>query len=116
MIDENTMEIIFYDNLDLHSNEIDQVYRVLDDFSGNKPMKRLIVLGDKTKIDDEARLTLINENRKRKRSIIAEAIIAKGTAQKFFSLFYIMRLQNIYPSSLFNNVDEARIWLSARHN
>ncbi len=63
-------------------------------------------------ITNAARLYIIEENKKRKALIIAEAVVVNSFAQKLSANFYIFFIQKIYPIHFFVNKTLAIQWLN----
>ena len=70
-----------------------------------------IANGENTIITEEARLEVIRENKKRKDSILAEAIVVKTLGQRIKTNIYIKFISLYYPTQCFDIQDKAHGWL-----
>lgn len=111
MIDERTVEIVFVDNETVDVKGVLEIYKLLDEFTAGKRLKKLLIIGKHVEISKEARALIVEENHKRKDNIIAEAVVVNSFAQKLSANFYIMFLRKIYPTHFCISGEEAMEWL-----
>ena len=114
MINARTVEVEFEDNVLVEKENIKPIYKLLDEFTSGKRLKKLLVIGEHTEISKEARYMIVHENDLRKNNVIAEAIVVHSFAQKLVCNFYILLLKKIYPTQFFTDRDKATEWLRAQ--
>ncbi len=113
MIDDDTVEIVFQDDVLIELEDIKKTYRELHEFTGNRRLKKLVITGRKTEITKDARLYGHNESVKIKDRVIAEAIVVHLLYQKMIINFYIKFIKDSYPTRFFTDVEKAREWLNS---
>jgi hypothetical protein len=59
-----------------------------------------------------ARLLLQQENKDRKNTIIAEAVLVSSLTQKMTTNFYLKFIKDSYPSKFFTDYNKAKDWLN----
>lgn len=116
LIDENTVELRYADHVTVNVDDMRELLDHLYDFTGNKRMKRLIVISKNATLELPARLLLQQENKDRKDSIIAEAVVVHSLTQKMTTNFYLKFIKDIYPSRFFTDYNKALEWLKAQRN
>jgi hypothetical protein len=114
MIDEQTVEIIYNDEVDVNLEDMEELLKHLYIFTGNKRLKRLVVCTKKSSLNMEARHYLQDENQVRKDTIIAEAVVVTSLAQKMMTNFYLKFMKDIFPSRFFTDTEKAKEWLKAQ--
>lgn len=112
MMNDETVEVLYREKVQVNLEDMKELLDKLYAFTGNKPMKRLIVITKNSSLDLQARLHLQEENKARKDSIIAEAVVVTSLAQKMTTNFYLKFIKDIYPSRFFTDIDKAREWLN----
>ncbi len=112
MMNDETVEVLYREKVQVNLEDMKELLEKLYAFTGNKPMKRLIVITKNSSLDLQARLHLQEENKARKDSIIAEAVVVTSLAQKMTTNFYLKFIKDIYPSRFFTDIDKAREWLN----
>lgn len=113
-IEDDIVEILFFDNQVIMPENVMDNYETLDYFTDFKPHKRLIISGHFTEITHAARNTLLRENKKREGVIIAEAIVIHSVAQKIFSYLYYKLNDGNHPIHIFDSLSEAMEWLRSQ--
>lgn len=111
MYDDRTVEIVYNDDVVINNEDAMESYRILDEFTAGRRLKKLLIVGKNVDINTETRFLIVKENNSRKDSIIAEAVVVNSIAQKIKTNFYIMFLRKIYPTHFFTSVTEAEEWL-----
>lgn len=111
MFDEYIVEIQYNDNVIVSKKDVAQLYELLDSVTEDRTYAKLLIIGDNTIITEEARLEVINENKKRKDSILAEAIVVKSLGQRIKTNIYIKFISLYYPTQCFDVQDKAHVWL-----
>lgn len=110
-IEDNIIEVLFFDNQILTPEDIKDNYEMMDCFTEGSPHKRLVISGHFTEITHEARNVLLEETNKRSSLIQAEAIVIHSIAQKIFSYLYYRLNKGKYPIAIFDNIPDALDWL-----
>jgi hypothetical protein len=112
MVHGDTLEIIFKDDILIDLEGIKEAYTEFDTFFVEKKrLKRLVVIGKNTEITKDARKYGQAENKKRKSTCIAEAMVVHNFVQKVLTNFYLKYIEDLYPTKSFTDIDEARAWL-----
>jgi len=111
MFDEYIVEIQYNDNVIVSKKDVAQLYELLDTVTEDRTYAKLLIIGNNTIITEEARLEVINENKKRKDSILAEAIVVKSLGQRIKTNIYIKFISLYYPTQCFDVQDKAHGWL-----
>lgn len=114
MLDHDTVEIHYHEAVDVSLADMEELMRSLYEFTDNKRLKRLVICTRKSTLDMKARHYLQHENKTRKDTIIAEAVVVTSLSQKMTTNFYLKFIQEIYPSRYFTDVDKAKEWLDAQ--
>jgi hypothetical protein len=112
MFDEHVVEIVFNDYIKVTLKGVTEVYEILDKVTEGKKVSKLLIIGKGTEITNAARLGIIEENKKRKGSIISEAIVVNSVAQRVSTNFYMHFIQKVYPTQCFTDVEKARNWIA----
>jgi hypothetical protein len=116
MLHGDTLEIIFKDNTLIDLEGIKEAYIEFDKFFVEKKrLKRLVVIGKNTEITKDARKYGQTENKKRKSTCIAEAMVVHNFVQKVLTNFYLKYIEDLYPTRSFTDIEEARAWLYNFH-
>ncbi len=113
MLDEQTVQIEFQDDVLIDLEDIKRTYQQLHHFTGEKRLKKLVITGKKTEITKDARLYGHRESMKIKDRVIAEAIVVHMLYQKMIINFYIMFIKDSYPTRFFTDVEKAKEWLAS---
>lgn len=112
MFDEYIVEVQYNDNVLVAKKDVASIYELLDAVTEDRKYAKLLIIGHNTIITEDARIEVINENKRRKDSILAEAIIVKSIGQKILTNIYIKFINIHYPTQCFYVQDKALIWLS----
>lgn len=110
-IEDDIVELLFFDNQTLSEEDVMENYEMLDILTEYQPHKRIVISGHFTEITHGAREVLLRENTKRSNLIKAEAIVIHSIAQKIFSYLYYKLNKNNYPICIFDNIPDAMDWL-----
>lgn len=110
-IEDDIVELLFFDNQTLSEEDVMENYEILDILTDYQPHKRIVISGHFTEITHGAREVLLKENSKRSNLIKAEAIVIHSIAQKIFSYLYYKLNKNNYPICIFDNIPDAMDWL-----
>lgn len=113
-IEDDIVELLFFDNQTLSEDDVVENYEILDILTDYQPHKRIVISGHFTEITHTARETLLKENSKRSNLIKAEAIVIHSIAQKIFSYLYYKLNKNNYPICIFDNIPDAMDWLRSQ--
>lgn len=113
MLNEDTIELVFHDNIKIDLDGMREGWIELDNFTQNKPLKKLTIVGRNTDITHEARKFGHTEIKARGKYIKAEAMVVHTLPQKMIANFYFAFVKNMYPVKYFTDVDEAKEWLKA---
>lgn len=113
MLDENTVEIVFQDEVIIELEDIKRTYQELNEFTGERRLKKLVITGKKTEITKDARSYGHMESLKIKDRVVAEAIVVHLLYQKMIVNFYIMFIKDSYPTKFFTDVEKAKEWLNS---
>lgn len=111
MLNEDTVLIAYQDGVVITKEEAVNDYKVYDEFTQRKRVKKLIISGKFTQITSEAREYIQEENKKRSHVIIAEAIVTHSMYQKILGNFYLNIVKRKYPMRIFSDIEEAKVWL-----
>lgn len=114
MIDPEIVEIRYKPKVDVSVEDMREILDSIYDFTGNKPLKRLIVITDGSSLQIKARLLLQEENKMRKEYIIAEAVLVNSLAQKMITNFYLKFIKDSFPSKFFTDYNKAVDWLKSQ--
>ncbi len=111
MLNEDTIEILFHDDIQIKLEDMQKAYLEFDEFMAGRRLKRLIVPGRNMEMTKEARKYGEMENEKRKANCVAEAMVVFTFVQKMCTNFYLKYVRDIYPAKSFTDIEEAREWL-----
>lgn len=115
MLDKDTVELLYKDGVKVHLEDMKRLLLDLYAFTKNKRLKRLIIISKHSSLDIQARLYLQEENKSKKESIIAEAVVVNSLAQKMTTNFYLKFIKDIYPSKFFTDIEKAKEWLKSQN-
>lgn len=108
---EQTVEVQYCDNVRVTEEDMRELLEHLYRFTGNRPMKRLIIITKNSTLELKARHLLQEENKRRQSTILAEAVVVNSLAQKMTTNFYLKFIKDMHPCKFFTEVDKARTWL-----
>lgn len=111
MLDENTLEIVFKDNVRIELDDLKQSYVALNEYTGGRKLKKLVITGKQTEISKEARLYGHEQSLRIKDSVIAEAIVVHSLYQKMVINLYTRFIKDSYPTKYFTDFGKAKEWL-----
>lgn len=111
MSDENTVVVEYGDAVKVKLEDIKDLMQKLYEFTGNRPMKRLIIITRNSSMDMEARKFLQEQNKERRSSIIAEAVLVTSLTQKMGFNFYLKFVKDSFPTKFFTDREKAEEWL-----
>lgn len=114
MIDPEIVEIRYKPKVDVSVEDMREILDSIYEFTGNKPLKRLIVITDGSSLQIKARVLLQEENKMRKEYIIAEAVLVNSLAQKMITNFYLKFIKDSFPSKFFTDYNKAVDWLKSQ--
>ncbi len=112
MIGNDMIEITFENNVEIQVDDMKEAYTLLDAFTEGKRLKKLIITQPRTSILKAARAYGESEAQKRKKMIIAEALVVHSLPQKMAINFYLNFIKNDYPVRFFTDTDKAIEWLN----
>lgn len=112
MLDEQTLEVVFHDEVLLDLEAIKIIDKNCDALVDGRKLKRLVISGKNTLITKEARVYGQNKSRELKSLIIAEAVVVNTLPQKMVANFYFAFIKDFYPAKFFTDVNKAKEWLS----
>lgn len=116
MIEGNICEIIFKDHVRIELQDMVESFDLVNSFTNHKPVKKLVITGERTEISKEARLFGHEASLKIKHNIIAEAIIVHSLYQKMVINFYSKFIKDNYPTQFFVDTAKAMDWLKSIPN
>jgi hypothetical protein len=111
MIDDETVQITYNDAVKVNVEDMEELLKQLYTFTGGKRLKRLVVCTKNSSLEMEARHYLQDENKIKKDTIIAEAVVVTSLAQKMMTNFYLKFIKEIFPSKFFTDTEKAVEWL-----
>jgi hypothetical protein len=111
LLGNSIVEMEFPNYMLVDTDCVEKAYKEIDQVTKGRKVKKLVIMGDHTEITKTARTLMVEENKRRKNNIIAEAIVARSFAQKLSATFYILFLAKIYPVQLFADKYHAEKWL-----
>jgi hypothetical protein len=111
MLGNCIVEMEYLNNILVDNQSIEKAFKEIDQITQGRKVKKLVIMGDHTEITKTARNLMVEESKKRKNNIIAEAIVVHSFAQKLSATFYILFLAKIYPVQLFADKYHAEKWL-----
>jgi hypothetical protein len=112
MLDDQTVEIVFKDDITFDLESIQSCYKETEAFTGGRKLKRLVISGKKTDITKEARQYGLQENERLKDTVTAEALVVHSFTQKMITNFYLKYIQKSFPARSFTDIDKAKEWLN----
>lgn len=115
-ISQNTVEVRYKPSVNVNFGDMREILNYIYAFTQNKRLKRLIVISKDSQMELPARLLLQQENKDRKESIIAEAVLVTSLTQKMTTNFYLKFIKDSYPSRFFTDYNKALEWLNAQEN
>jgi hypothetical protein len=111
-LDENTIELRYKPSVNVTLDDMREILNHVYAFTQNKRLKRLIVISKDAQMELPARLLLQQENKDRKNTIIAEAVLVSSLTQKMTTNFYLKFIKDSYPSKFFTDYNKAKDWLN----
>lgn len=115
MFDEHIVEVQYNDDVVVSKKDVSQLYELLDAVTENRPYAKLLIIGSNTIITEDARTEVINANKIRKDSVLAEAIVVRTLAQRIKTNIYMKFVSAYYPTQCFDSQEKAVHWL-AKYN
>ena len=113
-LDQHTIELKFKTAAIVNLDDMREILNHIYAFTQNKRLKRLIIISKDAQLELPARLLLQEENKDRKNTIIAEAVLVTSLTQKMTTNFYLKFIKDSYPSKFFTDYNKAREWLDAQ--
>jgi hypothetical protein len=113
MLEDNICEIIFKDRVRIELQDMMDAFDLVNSFTNHKPVKKLVITGERTEITKEARLFGHEASLKVKHNVIAEAIIVHSLYQKMVINFYSKFIKDNYPTQFFVDTAKAKDWLKS---
>jgi hypothetical protein len=110
-IDNSIIEVVFKSDAVIGLEQIKDTFNQLQELTGNKPHKKLIITGKRTEITKDARLFGMEEAKRIGDLVKAEAIVVHSLYQKMVINFYRRFVDSKYPTRFFTDVDKAKEWL-----
>jgi hypothetical protein len=110
-LDKDILLVEFKEDLRVERNSLKKAFVKMDEFTGGRKVKRLLVSGSYTTFSKDARSCLLEESEKRKDMLIAEALVARNLPQKMIINIYLKCLNGSFPARLFSNTKSAYEWL-----
>jgi hypothetical protein len=114
-LDQHTIELKYKASVNVNLEDMREILSHLYDFTQNKRLKRLIIISKDSQMELPARLLLQEENKDRKNTIIAEAVLVTSLTQKMTTNFYLKFIKDSYPSKFFTDYNKAKEWLDAQN-
>ena len=114
-LDQHTIELKYKTSVNVNLEDMREILNHLYDFTQNKRLKRLIIISKDAQMALPARLLLQEENKDRKNTIIAEAVLVTSLTQKMTTNFYLKFIKDSYPSKFFTDYNKAKEWLDAQN-
>jgi hypothetical protein len=114
-LDQHTIELKYKASVNVNLEDMREILNHLYDFTQNKRLKRLIIISKDAQMALPARLLLQEENKDRKNTIIAEAVLVTSLTQKMTTNFYLKFIKDSYPSKFFTDYNKAKEWLDAQN-
>jgi hypothetical protein len=114
-LDQHTIELKYKASVNVNLEDMREILNHLYAFTQNKRLKRLIIISKDAQMALPARLLLQEENKDRKNTIIAEAVLVTSLTQKMTTNFYLKFIKDSYPSKFFTDYNKAREWLDAQN-
>jgi hypothetical protein len=113
MANDSLVEIIFNDDVQIELEDLKIGYQYLNEVTGGKRLKKLVISGNRTTISKDARLFGHDESIKIKDYVIAEAVVVHSLYQKMIINFYSQFIKDSYPTRYFTDTDKAKLWLES---
>ncbi len=113
-VSPDIVELRYLPSANVSFGDMREILNHLYAFTQNKRLKRLIVISKDAQMELPARLLLQQENKDRKDTIIAEAVLVTSLTQKMTTNFYLKFIKDSYPSRFFTDYDKAVEWLNAQ--
>ena len=114
-LDQHTIELKYKSSVNVNLEDMREILNHLYEFTQNKRLKRLIIISKDAQMALPARLLLQEENKDRKNTIIAEAVLVTSLTQKMTTNFYLKFIKDSYPSKFFTDYNKAKEWLDAQN-
>src|SRR5690606_20793077 len=111
LLEDDLVELRYRDNIRVTADDMHEILTQLYTLTENRKMKRLIVISKNASLELPARQLLERENKQRKDTIIAEAVVVNSLAQKMTTNFYMKFIKDIYPTRFFTSDQQALEWL-----
>lgn len=115
-VSPDIVELRYLPSANVSFGDMREILNHLYAFTQNKRLKRLIVISKDAQMELPARLLLQQENKDRKDTIIAEAVLVTSLTQKMTTNFYLKFIKDSYPSRFFTDYDKAIEWLNAQED
>lgn len=115
-IQKDKLMITYPDLAEIGYHEVNAISDKLKDNMKGGPLKLLSVLGNQTEFTIEGKMKLYLDNRKRKRSILAEAIVIPNNSQVLMEKFYRALIREHFVVCFFKNVETAMTWLNDQNS
>lgn len=110
LIEEDILHFRYFEDQIIDEPEIREGFRINDEMSGGKPIRRIIQSERFGTITKAARECVQNESR----PAIAEAFVIPALAQKIlFNLYNKLRKGN-HPVKAFDNLGDALVWIKSK--
>lgn len=113
-IRQDTVELRYKPAVNVNFTDMREILNHLYAFTQNKRLKRLIVISKDAQMELPARLLLQQENKDRKDTIVAEAVLVTSLTQKMTTNFYLKFIKDSYPSRFFTDYNKALEWLDTQ--
>jgi len=111
-VQPDTIEVRYKSAVTVKLDDMREILNYIYAFTQNKRVKRLIVISKDSTMELPARLLLQQENKDRKDTIIAEAVVVNSLTQKMTTNFYLKFIKDSYPSKFFTDDSKALEWLN----
>ncbi len=111
LINSNTVEITYFDDITVECEDILEILWVIDQIAKGRHVKHLVVINEFTQFSVEAKQLLATEISKRKNKILLEAIVVRSLANRIIESYYIQQIKDLFPVKLFSSILEAKKWL-----
>jgi|SRR5574343_224 len=115
-VSPDIVELRYLPSANVSFGDMREILNHLYAFTQNKRLKRLIVISKDAQMELPARLLLQQENKDRKDTIIAEAVLVTSLTQKMTTNFYLKFIKDSYPSRFFTDYEKAIEWLNAQED
>ncbi len=111
-VQPDTIEVRYKSAVTVKLDDMREILNYIYAFTQNKRVKRLIVISKDSTMELPARLLLQQENKDRKDTIVAEAVVVNSLTQKMTTNFYLKFIKDSYPSKFFTDTNKALEWLN----